>query len=177
MLYKEITEANLSDSEKSCLRDLLKEVGTADGNLNVLEEKFLDLLVPGEDVPPSSLQELWNHSEIILTACVSMAVLGGRYPIEKARVISRIAHSLGYSSKNLRALEEQVLRMIHQRGEQVSAEFQLSLPKTKQERLPPSLQSAPFSEALFQLWQSDADLIQHTEASIEFDDTVEDSRP
>lgn len=176
MLYKEITEADFTDSEKACLRELLKKVGAADGNLNVLEEKFLDLIVPEEEVPPSSLQDLWNRSEIVLTACISMAVLGGRYPIEKARVISSIAHSLGYSSKHLRTLEEQVLRMIHQRGEQVSSEFQLSLPKTKQERMPQSLQSAPFSEALFQLWQSDADLIQHTEASIEFDDTIEESK-
>ncbi len=174
MLYREITEADFSQAEKSRLRALLQEVGSADGSLNVLEEKFLNLIVPGEEVDPSTLQDLWNYSEIVLTACISMAVLGGRYPIEKARVISRIAHSLGYSSRNLRTLEEQVLRMIHQRGEQVSSEFQLHLPKTKQERLPSSLQSAPFSEALFQLWQSDADLIQHTEVSMDFDDTIED---
>jgi hypothetical protein len=174
MLHKEITDANFSDAEKSCLRKLLIEVGSADGMLNVLEEKFLELIVPDEDIEPAPIQELWTHSEIILTACVSMAVLGGRYPIEKARVISRIANSLGYSSKNLRALEEQVLRMIHQRGEQLPLDFQLPLPKTKKGRLPQSLQNAPFSEALFQLWKSDAELIQHTDSSIEFDDTIED---
>ena len=176
MLHKEITDANFSDAEKSCLRRLLVEVGSADGMLNVLEEKFLELIVPNKDVEPSPIQELWTHSEIVLTACVSMAVLGGRYPIEKARVISQIAHSLGYSSKNLRALEEQVLRMIHQRGEQLPLDFQLSLPKTKKERLPQSLQNAPFSQALFQLWKSDAELIQHTDSSIEFDDTNENSK-
>ena len=174
MLHTEIERANLSKSEQSSLRNLLIQVAESDGGQNILEQRFIDLIVPENEEKPVSIQSLWNHSEIVLTACVSLAVLNGRYPVEKARIVSGIAQKLGYSSKKLRELEGQVLRMIHMRGKQVPQDFQLSLPKTKNDRLPKAIQESPFSEALFQLWQSDAELIQHTEPSIDIEEHYEE---
>lgn len=174
MLQTQIKEASLTDAEQMKLRELLIDVGQADGKLNAIEQHFIDMVVPAKDVEPAMIQSLWMHSNVVLSVCVSLAVLNGRYPIEKARIISKIAHQLGYSSKKLRGLEEQVLRMIHQRGKQVPQDFEPSIPKSRQKRMPQSIQDSPYSEALFQLWQSDAELIERTEASIEFDDTVED---
>jgi hypothetical protein len=161
MLQLEIQQANLSDSEASLFRVLLVEVAQADGIISSLENQFIDHLVPHlPQVEPATLQQVWAHSDILLSTCICLAVLNGRYPVEKARKVSQIAHSLGFSAKRLRSLEEQALRVIRNRGETISEEAIVPPPKVTDDRIPSIIQDAPFPELLSQLWYSDAELIQ-----------------
>ena len=163
MLQLEIQQAKLSDSEVVLFREILLEVAKADGIVSAIEYQFIDHMCPKTtDAEPAQLEQVWAHSDILLSTCICLAVLNGRYPIEKARKVSQIAHSLGFSAKRLRSLEEQALRVIRNRGEQISEEAMPPPPKINDDRIPSIIQDAPFPELLSQLWYSDAELIQTT---------------
>ena len=179
MLQMDIQQADLTDSELALFHSLLLEVAQADGIISSLERQFIDHMLPNlPAVEPASIQQLWSHADILLSTCVCLAVLNGRYPVEKARKVSMIAHRLGFSAKRLRSLETQALRVIRTRGEQISEEAVSPPPKLQDDRIPSIIQDAPFPELLSQLWYSDAELIQTTESfsepSLDFDIEQED---
>jgi len=66
-------------------------------------------------------------------------------------------------------LEEQALRIIQYRGEQIPEEVSSFPPKVSDDRIPSIIQDAPFPELLSQLWYSDAEVIQTTDTSINVD--------
>ena len=65
---------------------------------------------------PAPFEALWPHSELFLTACVTVAVTDGEYRVSEARQISHYAHRLGFSARQLAELESRVLRKIVERG-------------------------------------------------------------
>ena len=98
-----------------CFYHLLVEVVSDNGRPSTMEAQYISHLFPDlKDVQERAhLDALWRHSEIVLKAAVTVAVLGGRYPIEQARRISRLAQQFGFSAKRLRILEDQALKAIH----------------------------------------------------------------
>ena len=167
MLHLEIQQAQFSESERARFKSLLEAVAQSDGAVSSLEVEFIEHMLPEtKDDPKAELQQMWRHSDLLLTTCICLAVLNGRYPIEKARKVSQIAHSMGFSAKKLRKLEEQALRVIRYRGEQIKEDNIPFPPKVSDDRLPTFIQDAPFPELLSQLWYSDAELIQTTGSDI-----------
>jgi uncharacterized tellurite resistance protein B-like protein len=65
----------------------------------------------------AEVELLWPHAELFLTACIFVAVADGDYGVDEARVISRYAHRLGMSSKQLAALEARVFEQLKARAE------------------------------------------------------------
>jgi len=170
MLLEEIQQAKLNNDERALFKSLLITVGMADGGMSSLEIQFIEKMFPTvANEFESTIEQLWPYADLLLSTCVCLAVLNGRYPVEKARQVSQIAHSLGFSAKKLRKLEEQALHVIRFRGEQISEDSLPLPPKVNDDRIPTVIQDAPFPELLTQLWYSDAELIQTADGSFELD--------
>ena len=109
---------------------------------------------------PEGLSQLYSHSELLLTTSICLSLLNGRYSSQKSRVVSKIAQQLGVSTRRLRALEEQALQNILDRGRRIPGQ-ELALPPKDGSQLSklPQRVEAPFPELLSQLWSSDAELI------------------
>ena len=187
MLQEEIIQAKMSPAELSLFRSLLLEIGATNGSVKPLENQFIGHLFPSlEPVDPAPIQSLWGHSELVITACVYVAVLSGRYPVEKARMVSKIAHVFGFSARKLRKLEEQALRTIQYKGQHMSSEIDIQkhlppdflekLRKNQTEGVVPTTVSEAkkeepsYADFMRGLWQSDMDLIQHTEDGLDGDE-------
>ena len=109
---------------------------------------------------PEGLSQLYSHSELLLTTSICLSLLNGRYCSQKSRVVSKVAQQLGVSTRRLRALEEQALQNILDRGRRIPGQEPALPPKdgSKLRELPQRIE-APFPEVLSQLWSSDAELI------------------
>ena len=173
MLRAEVVEAKLSPSQYSCFRQVLKDVASVKGRLGTMENRFIDHLFKSVEVSEarSEINELWGCSELVLTTAVTLSVLSGRYPIEQARRISRLAHQFGYSARKLRVLEGQALRAIHYKGQQINEEitnsFSVTLQNESKEGGEVTVSEGDsdhsYSDFMQGLWRSDADLIEHTQ--------------
>ena len=109
---------------------------------------------------PEGLSQLYSHSELLLTTSICLSLLNGRYCSQKSRVVSKVAQQLGVSTRRLRALEEQALQNILDRGLRIPGQESALPPKdgSKLREFPQRIE-APFPEVLSQLWSSDAELI------------------
>jgi hypothetical protein len=173
MLHAEVIEAKLSPSQYSCFRQVLKDIAYIQGRLGTMETRFIDHLFKDVEISEarSEINELWGCSELVLTSAVTVSVLSGRYPIEQARRISRLAHQFGYSARKLRILENQALRAIHYKGQQINEDmtssFSVSLQNEKEEVGDVTIRDGDpdhsYSDFMQGLWRSDADLIEHTQ--------------
>lgn len=170
MLQTDIQEANLNPEDLKCFYVLIKDIAQNQDSIPPLEMRYLNHLFPEvANVDASPIEKLWPHSDLLLTTCVYMAVLNGRYPIDKARKISKLAHQFGFSARKLRTLEEQALRTIQYKGQQMPEDLdvKLKLPKGKNTKENTSAtQQVSYGDFMKGLWQSDMDLIQHTEGSL-----------
>ena len=90
----------LSKEQVACFYHVLVEVVSDNGRPSTMEAQYISHLFPDlKDVQErAELDALWRHSEIVLKAAVTVSVLGGRYPIEQARRISRLAQQFGFSA-------------------------------------------------------------------------------
>lgn len=176
MLQEEIEQANLSNEQLACFYNLLVEVVSDNGKPNAMEEQYIVHLFPNVDAghERAKVDSLWRHSELVLKAAVTAAVLSGRYPIDQARRVSRLAQQFGFSAKRLRVLEDQALRAIQFRGQQINLDVSRTVTEalTRQSdgRLVSQTDELSYSDFMQGLWQSDADLIQHTQnTSVDWD--------
>ena len=168
MLQDEIAHAKLSDEQLSCFYNLLVDVVSDNGRPSTMESQYIKHLFPEiQDFHErSDVDALWKYSEIVLKAAVTVSVLGGRYPIEQARRISRLAQQFGFSAKRLRILEDQALKAIQFRGKQINMDLSRTVTETLKRQPNGQLQTTEelsYSDFMQGLWQSDADLIQHTQ--------------
>lgn len=170
MLQSEVFDAQLSPEQNACFRKLLVEVASSNGHLGTMERKFIEHMFEGVEVSETlaGQESLWNHSALLLKSAITVSVMSGRYPIEQARRVSRLAQFFGVSARKLRVLEEQSLRAIHFKGQQFRPDVVENLSRTLDSD-PEATPSSPnetevsYSDFMRGLWQSDADLIQHTE--------------
>lgn len=169
MLQSEVCEAGLSPEQNSCFRQILMDVATSVGHLGTMETKFISHMFEGVEVAEtmSSKESLWNYSELILKSAITVSVMSGRYPIEQARRVSQLAQFYGVSSRKLRVLEEQSLRAIQFKGQQINPSMAETFSSTFERDPSRTSESSEgeisYSDFMRGLWQSDADLIQHTE--------------
>ena len=180
MLQEEIALAKLSAEQLACFYHLLVDVVSDNGRPNTMESQYIKHLFPNlEDVQErSEVDALWKYSEIVLKAAVTVSVLGGRYPVEQARRISRLAQQFGFSAKRLRILEDQALKAIQFRGKQINMDLSRTVTETLKRQPNGQLQTTEelsYSDFMQGLWQSDADLIQHTQNTSVDWDSEEDS--
>lgn len=180
MLLEEIKEAGLSAEQSACFRQLLVDIALENGRLGTMETQYIEHLFPNLSTQQdrAEVDSLWKHSDVILKTAVTVAVLSGRYPIEQARRVSRLAQQFGFSAKKLRILEDQALKAIQFRGAQMNMDVTRTLtetfegPSNKQKAQTDELSYSDFMQGL---WQSDADLIQHTQnTNIDWDSEDED---
>lgn len=109
----EIRLLRLSPALLGTLRDVLKEVASADGSVDPSEARaIVDLL--GSDVEasvhPEPLEALWPHAEVLIRACVVVSLADGEYSVQEARTVSALAHRLGISARKLAEVEDGVYR-------------------------------------------------------------------
>ena len=181
MLQEEIAQAKLSKEQVACFYHVLVEVVSDNGRPSTMEAQYISHLFPDlKDVQErAGLDALWRHSEIVLKAAVTVSVLGGRYPIEQARRISRLAQQFGFSAKRLRILEDQALKAIQFRGKQMNMDLSRTVTETLKRQpngqLAQTTDELSYSDFMQGLWQSDADLIQHTQNTNVDWDSEEDS--
>jgi hypothetical protein len=70
--------------------------------------RMLDELA-GNRTEAAPLDELLPIAEIVVEVCIREATSDGRYPLERARTVGRIAQALGLSAGRLREIESIVL--------------------------------------------------------------------
>ncbi|MCB9780897.1 MAG: hypothetical protein H6742_20175 [Alphaproteobacteria bacterium] len=119
-LSRRIADAGLAPEVRRRFLDELRRVAAADGPVEEAEFSLIERLLPGADTiqaEPAELQSLWPHSELLLTACVFVAVADGEYGVEEARTISDLAHRLGLSAHQLGALEARVFGELQARAD------------------------------------------------------------
>lgn len=177
MLQIEIVEAQLSIPQQVRFRQLMIDVVFDDGRVGTMEEQYIQHLFlhieAGMQTEMADMESLWKHSELVLKASITVAVLSGRYPITHARRVSRIAQRFGFSAKRLRTLEEQALRAIQFRGKQMNMDVTRSMAKNiPEDETTAKTGELSYSDFMQGLWQSDADLIQHTQhTDLDWDDS------
>jgi uncharacterized tellurite resistance protein B-like protein len=117
-LSARIAALELGAPQQHRLRLVLAELAGADGALNPAEARLIDRLVPApasEEVPPAPLQGLWKHAEVVVEACLYVAVCDGEYSVEEARRVSELAHALGLSARRLREVEARTFAALQTR--------------------------------------------------------------
>ena len=123
-LSARIAALALSDAQRRCFADELRLVAAADGPPNAEELGLIERLLPpggapaaGEsEVEPAGLQSLWRHAELLVIACIYVAVSDGEYTVDEARAVSVLAHQLGLSSRRLRQVEERTFAELARRA-------------------------------------------------------------
>ena len=82
------------------------------------EAALIDRMLGGvaTDVEAAPFDALWEHAQIFLSACLTVAVADGRYSVEQARHVSILANRLGWSAFQLSALEGQLLTTLEHLG-------------------------------------------------------------
>ena len=180
MLQTEIVEAKLTIAQQVRFRKLMMNVVLDDGRVGTMEQQYIQhLFVHIDDksqTEMADMESLWKHSELVLKASITVAVLSGRYPITHARRVSRMAQQFGFSAKRLRTLEEQALRAIQYRGKQMNMDVTRNMAKNiPVEETTAKTGELSYSDFMQGLWQSDADLIQHTQhTDLDWDDSDEE---
>jgi hypothetical protein len=173
-LRESFQAASLSPEQDCAFAAGLRSIACIEGPITEMEEVFIVRLC-NEDpsVLPSTMDALWAHSKLFLTACICLAVIDGNYSVSKARKISDYAHKLGFSAYQLGQLESQLFAELRTQGETLPDYEHPSLPKKKGMRQPVArISSSFYPEELSHLWESDNELISHTE-SIEITDLIE----
>ncbi len=178
MLQREIADSNLSAAQQRRFRRMIVDVVIDNGRIGTMESQYVQHLFMTLDNPGgddiADVESLWQHSELVLKTAITVSVLSGRYPIEQARRVSRLAQQFGLSAKKLRALEDQALRAIQFRGRQMNIDATKTLTESLQQEATTSAGEASYSDFMQGLWQSDADLIQHTQhTDLDWDDSAE----
>lgn len=184
MLRQEIEDAKLTIPQQNCFRQLLIGVADKEGRIGTMEKQYIQHLFDQVDgqFEVAEIESLWKHSEVVLKAAITVAVLSGRYPIDQARRISKLAQQFGFSAKRLRNLEDQALRAIQFRGQQMNMDVTHTLTEVLSKDGSGKLQGdsvtdeVSYSDFMQGLWQSDADLIQHTQhTAIEWEDSDDET--
>lgn len=109
-VIERIEAAGLAPPEAEAFRRGLEGVVAASRSASVEHELVASLfarLVPA-GTAPAPFSDLWPHAELFVTAAVWVAVADGVYGVEEARVVSGLAHSLGFSAGDLATLEARV---------------------------------------------------------------------
>jgi len=118
-LSTRIKQAGLAPDVARTFAEGLREVigeDPAEGTTKAaLVDRILGALA-GQAEAAAPFEALWPHGELFLTACVTVAVADGEYRVGEARLISNHAHRLGFSARQLAALEKRVIRRIVERG-------------------------------------------------------------
>ena len=117
-LRRRLAQLPLDPAARRCLYEQLLAVAAADGVVGDIEEHLIERLLPraGAAAAASSLDPLWPHAELVLTACIYVAVSDGAYGVEEARHVSQLAHSLGMGAAQLSELEARVFAELATRG-------------------------------------------------------------
>lgn len=119
-LSTRIAALELSPAQRRRLRAELLRVAEADGHVRPEETRLVERLLPlaGQlQVEPAELDSLWRHGELLITACIYVAVADGEYGVEEARVISALAHQLGMSAHKLGEVEQRTFALLAERAQ------------------------------------------------------------
>lgn len=109
-VIERIEAAGLAPAEAEAFRLGLEGVVAASRSPSVehgLVSTLFARLVP-EGTAPAPFEDLWPHAELFVTAAIWIAVADGVYGVEEARVVSDLAHGLGFSAGDLATLEARV---------------------------------------------------------------------
>ncbi|NOY27381.1 MAG: hypothetical protein GXP62_16060 [Oligoflexia bacterium] len=120
-LSARIAALDLAPAQRRRIRDELVRVARSDGHIRPEETRLVDRLVPltvDLKVPPASLDSLWRQGELLITACIYVAVADGEYGVEEARAVSALAHQLGLSARRLGELEQNTFAELAARARQ-----------------------------------------------------------
>ena len=112
-LVDDILTLRLSPALARTFSDCLREVASADGVVDERETSLIERLFGGSqdrNVQPEPLEALWSHGELLVRACVHVALADGDYGVEEARAVSHLAHRLGISVHRLAEVEEAAFR-------------------------------------------------------------------
>ena len=114
-LSARIAALKLGAGPRRRFRQALADLAAADGAANPAETRLIDRLLPADPEPAGAeeaaadggnpLQGLWKHAEVVVEACLYVAVCDGEYSVEEARRVSELAHALGLSARRLREIE------------------------------------------------------------------------
>ncbi len=118
-LRSRIAAAHLDPGQQRRLLRVLRDVAQADGRIVEAEFELIARLLPGADrleVVAADLESLWPHAELVVTACIYVAVADGEYCVSEARHVSALAHGLGMSAHQLAELEARVFAELAERG-------------------------------------------------------------
>ncbi|MCK6502929.1 hypothetical protein L6R53_05955 [Myxococcota bacterium] len=118
-LSARITALELSAPLQRRFRQVLAELAASDGEVNAAEARLIDRLAPppvDDTVEPAPLQGLWKHAEVLVEACLFVAVCDGEYCVEEARRVSELAHALGLSARRLREVEARTFAHLQARS-------------------------------------------------------------
>jgi len=110
-LAEEIASAGLTQSMRRIFARALRVVAGADGTVDAAEMRSIQALMGGDlagEAPREPIEAVWPHAELLVRACIHVALVDGSYGVEKARAVSLVAHRLGVSSRRLARLERQV---------------------------------------------------------------------
>ena len=123
-LARRIADAGLTPQMALAFAEGLREIAGCDGGPGPDEAALIRRLLERVTVAregeaePIPLEEIWTHAELFLTACVYVAVVDGQYGVEEARRTSEFAHRLGFSARQLAALEARVFGELKLRAAQ-----------------------------------------------------------
>ena len=111
-LKSRIREQGLPDPVARTFREELLRVACLNGPMKDAEAALIRRLFRTEVSTATStapFDALWSCSALFLEACITVAVTGDGYTVEKARHVSQLAHRLGFSARQLSDLERSVI--------------------------------------------------------------------
>jgi hypothetical protein len=102
-------------------RHELQRVAEVEGPMAQTEHALIERLVSSSSASAAPFDSLWQCSDLLIEACIYVAVAEGGYSVSKARHISQLAHRLGFSARQLSELERGVIGALADRARTISA--------------------------------------------------------
>ena len=123
-ISRQIREAELSDEQVlafcQALRALARAGGPSHSAVAQLESRLREGVT--SQTIPAPVEELWQHRELFLRACITAAVCEGEYSVESARIVGDYARNLGISARQLSEFEARVMGDLIVQGRSFSQE-------------------------------------------------------
>ena len=120
-LTTRIREKELPGPVAMTFRHELQRVAEVEGPMAQTEHDLIERLVSSSSASAAPFDSLWQCADLLIEACIYVAVAEGGYSVSKARHISQLAHRLGFSARQLSDLERSVIGALADRARTISA--------------------------------------------------------
>ena len=119
-----IRAADLTDAQVLAFCQALRAVARAGRPSHTAVAQLEERLRAGVESEslPAPIEELWQHRELFLRACITAAVCEGDYSVESARIVGDYARVLGISARQLSDFEATVMGELIDYGREVGTE-------------------------------------------------------